>query len=246
MFSDVADAADHLVPGQQRQQPQGKVSPPHASGRRDGKDRQVAEQEIFFGLEQILPALQTAGIVPHFHAEKFHAPLVTGDAQNVAPHLAPKALFRDREWRRQNQVGVFGLLGVAVVTQVVGAVKREACPDRPAAQKRAQRVIEPGVFEQGAVRRVVHQDRQTQLPPTDDDHGHHKAQGIGPGDEKRHGQGDHAPSVQHQIRAHPVRALAQIRVLFGAQTGLGVGGHDKSMGKDAHLVPIDAHKQSQA
>ena len=242
MFGDVAHPADHLVPGQQGQQPQDKVRPPHTGCGRDREDGQVAEKEVLFYGHQFFQALPRARVRAHFCAEKFHAPLITGDAQNVAPHLAPKALTGDGKRGRQNQVGVFGLLGVTMVAQVIGPVKREACPHRPAAQKGTQRVIEAGVLEQGAVRRIVHQYGQAQLPAADDDHGDDEAQGVGPGHKKRHGQRNHAPGMQHQISAHPVRAFAQIGVLLGGQDGLGFDVHGNDRGQRSHLLSFGTSK----
>jgi hypothetical protein len=99
VLGDVADARDHLVPGQQRQEPQRKVSPPHACCRCDAQEDQVGQQEVLFSMKKLLAALPAAGVVAHLVAEKLQTPLHPGDAQDVAPHLAPKALLCDWKGR---------------------------------------------------------------------------------------------------------------------------------------------------
>ena len=112
---------------------------------------------------------------------------------------------------------------MAMVAQVVRPVQSQAGPNGKTAKMRPHKIIQPGVFEQRAVGRVVHQNRQAQLAPADQDHRQDKRQRVGPHDKQCHGQSYHTPRVKHQIKTHGVRASAQERVLFGGELGLGRG-----------------------
>jgi len=131
--------------------------------------------------------------------------------------LAAQAAAGDRKRRRQRKIRIRLLLGMAVMAEVIRAIQGEARTHRRAAQPVAHPVVQTGLVHQQAMRGVVHEDRQAELPAADQHHGQHEAQGVGPQRESGHGREDDAPGVHHQPDAAQAGALAQRLRLLCAQ-----------------------------
>ena len=103
----------------------------------------------------------------------------------------------------RRKVGVFGLLGVAVVFQMIGAVGVEPRAHRRRAQPFADPIVDLLVRMQRPVRRVVHQDRQPQLPRADQHQRKHIGQRVGPEHEHRARGEDQPPGARDQHQPAP-------------------------------------------
>lgn len=215
MFGDVADAADELVPGEQRQQPQHGIEPPVTHGGQPGEQHKVGQQPAgdagrIEPRAAFMPcvALPAPGLAP-----LLLAPLPAGLAGEVAAHLAPQAVAGDRKRRRQHQIGVVGLLGEAVVFQVIGAIELQIGAHRPGAEPLAGELVPAPGAEQQAMGGIMHQDGEAELAPADHHHGEDEAERVGPGGKQRHGAEHQPPGMQHQQRAHEVGPPAEPRQL---------------------------------
>ena len=222
MLGNVADAADQRQPGGHRQQPHQQPHPARARRSEYSKSQRIAQQE------SAIPAQLTAQLgqrgcraagnpLPEALHDRAEALLDEGLAAEVAPDFAGEGCMADWERRRQRQVRVLGLLHIAVVLQVVGAVR----PQCGRAQPGRHPVVDPPVAVQGAVRRVVHQDEQAQLACTD--HHHRQWDQHRPGCTGPHGCADHAPAVRHQPQPAPGRTCTQVLPLRGGEVVQRVG-----------------------
>lgn len=227
VFGDVPEPGDQREPCRHRQQPEHEPGPPDASQDEDQQQGEVDQQK-----RRHRPAgdhgafgevLVTAGGEGP-EGEK-HPLFEEGLAGQVAQDLAAQGGAGDREGGGKDQVGVLGLLGVFMMGEMIRPVGGERGADGDGAQPVAEKVVQPSVRRQAAVRRLMHQDGQAQLARAD--HGDAERDQDRPEDARGHGQGDDGPAVQHQQGADPGRARLEGRPLVGREqverTGAGRG-----------------------
>src|SRR6185369_14035025 len=75
-------------------------------------------------------ALIAAARPTHVAPEDRAGLLPSGLPAEIAPDFSFEARARDREWRRQSEIGILVGAGAAVMNQVVGTVRRDLGPDR--------------------------------------------------------------------------------------------------------------------
>ena len=229
VLRDVPQAGDHREPRRHGQQPQDEEGPPGAEQAEQDQQSEVEQQEggdRAAGDHRVPGEVLVAARLECLQ-RKQDPLLEEGLAGQVADDLAAQGGAAHRKRGGEDEVGVFRLLGVFVVGEMVGAIELQRGPDGRGAQPVAEDVVEPGVRRETAVRGLMHQDRQAQLARADD--------GDGDRDQPRpehpggDGQGDHRPAVGVQQRADPGGARLEGRPGFGREqvggSGAGRGGH---------------------
>ena len=142
MLGDVADAGDHHHPGEQRQQPQQRIGPPHA-----GRGKACEHHGVDGTLRtELFPEMRGAlRQRPFLRAERIRAiaPCAAGSrsARDIAQELAAIAHLRDRKRRRQHQIGIVLLLRARMMLQMIAAIGARLGEDRIGAEPLAQRQI---------------------------------------------------------------------------------------------------------
>src|SRR5690242_8551261 len=94
--------------------------------------------------------------------------LIAGLTGEIADEFAAIAQLRDRERRRQDEVGIVLLLRARMMLQMVAPIGPRFGEDRIGAEPLAQRQIGLLVGRQATMRAVMHQDGQTELARADD------------------------------------------------------------------------------
>ena len=220
MLCDIANAAKELKPCEQRQSPHpdiqhGLVQPPQ-----QGEQTEIGHNKGAFVLHQACDALPDGTFFSHACATLSDALFDAGLATQVTPDFASESSRGDGKGRRQHQIGVIVLLGVAMVCQVIGSVVVQVRTHRAACQPMPDSVVPCRVAHQHPVCGIVHQNTQAQLPTANQRTAHHPCQWIRPSGKHPHAQTHHHPSVQHQQQTHRVGAFAQALVFVCAQRAI--------------------------
>src|SRR6185295_11679033 len=92
---------------------------------------------------------------------------VAGLARNVAPELPAIARPGDRERRREDQIGIVGLLRARMMLQMIAAIGAGLGEDRIGAEPLAQRHVQLLVVGKAAMGAVMHQDSKPELARAD-------------------------------------------------------------------------------
>ena len=213
VLGDVADAQDELEPGEKGEKPEGEAPPPlPGDGRADdaeqhddqkhgregfcegapvGRVGEVARtRDAARGVDRFLVAGELEG-AHDASDEQLHA----GLAGEVAEELAQKARARGGEGQGERQVRVEVRLRVPVVHEVVAAIGAHVRQDRRAAEPATGELVQPAAAEQRVVRSLVHEDREPELPRSDDRDGKEEGERVRPPGEERDGECDRAPGV---------------------------------------------------
>ena len=155
------------------------------------------------GRAQTLPEMQSAFLM----RKVFIAPgtrklgftlLIGGLSGQVADHFSNETFARDRKRCRQNKIGVVFLLCAHVVLQMITAIGVRARQQRIGTEKIAEYFVKFAMRAQRVMRRIMHQNSQTQLARADNHHGQHKSQRVWKEIEQRHGAADNGPGVKNQ------------------------------------------------
>ena len=93
----------------------------------------------------------------------------------------------------------------------------EVAPHRVGAQPVAGPVVQPAIAEQGAMRGVVHEDRESELPRADDEERRHDGRRIRPARDDRERAGDQAPVDGDRDPALPVAQREQFADVVARQ-----------------------------
>ena len=230
MFGDVADAGDDHLPGEQRQQPQQRIGPPHAGGGKAGEQHRVDDKLRTKLFPEMRGALRER---PFLRPERIQqlrlALLVAGLPGDIAHELAAIAHPGDRKRRRQHQIRIVFLLRARVMLQMIAAIGAGLGEDRIGAEPLAQRQIDLLVGRQASMRAVMHQDREPELARADDAHRQQKGQRIGPPRHQRDRAQYQRPRMRDQGDPLPRHALAHGDQLILVQEVAGTHakrGHD--------------------
>jgi hypothetical protein len=106
--------------------------------------------------------------------------LIAGPAGDIAQELAAITDPCDRKRRRQDEIGIVLLLCARMMLQMIAAIGAGLGENRIGAEPLAQGQIDLLVRRQASMRAVVHQDREPELPRTDDAHRQQKGQRVRP------------------------------------------------------------------
>ena len=120
---DPPDARDRLMPGEEGHEPENEVEIPVTAGGKHAENGELRKRRAAELRPIVLQALLEG---PFGLAERVQdlrlALLIAGLTGNVAHHLAPKALACDGKRRGKNEIGIFRLLRVRVMLQVIAAI----------------------------------------------------------------------------------------------------------------------------
>ena len=119
-----------------------------------------------------------------------------GLAGQVAKNFSTEASLIDWKRIRENKVGIVFGLRIQMMLEMVGTVRERIGHDRISEEPLADEIIELGIFEEEFVRAVVHEDGEAELAGADDRERKDEGDRIGPADERRDGEGDHAPGMK--------------------------------------------------
>ena len=159
-----------IMPGQQRQQPQQRIGPPHAGGGKACEQHGVDDElrtELFPEMRGALrerPFIRSPSALSNCALRC----CVAGLAGDIAPEFAAIAQPGDRKRRRQDQIGIVVLLRARMMLQMIAAIGAGLGEDRIGAEPLAQRQVDLLVRRQAAMRAVMHQDREPELARADD------------------------------------------------------------------------------
>ena len=124
-----------------------------------------------------------------------------------------------------------------MMLQVIGPVRVDIAPDRIGAEPVADDVVPPAAPEERPVRRLVHEDREAELPPADDEEGNDDGQRIRcPRDESERRAdeppvgGDREPGAApaHREQLSPFRGRQSVRP-GGGRRGAFAGQHTRTL-----------------
>ena len=230
MLGDVADARNHHHPGQQRQQPQQRIGPPHAGSGKARKQQCVDDKLRTEFFPEMRGALRER---PFLRPERIQqlrlALLVSSPSGDIAQELAAVADPGDRERRRQNEIRIVFLLRTRMMLQVIAAIGAGLGKNRIGAKPLAERQIDLLVRRQASMRAVMHQDGEPELARTDDADRQQKGQRIGPPCDQRNRPQYQRPCMRDQGHPLPRHALTYGDQLILAQKVTGTHakrGHD--------------------
>ena len=208
VLGNVADARHQRQPGRHREKPDAEEPDARAAQSEHNEQDRVGDQEaqhlIGAAGEKALVRIRVVGRTSLEQRQKqrqslFHESL----AGEVADRLAGKTFLGDRKRRGQRQIRILRLLRKSMMLQVVGAVAGKIGPNRHCAQPLPDPFVDRLVRMQAAVRGLVHQDGEAQLPRADDHHRDQPRQRIGPDRHQRNRCRDGAPGVRHQPATAP-------------------------------------------
>ena len=163
-------------------------------------------------------------------------------AGQVAQHLAAQTGAGGRKGLGQRQVGVFGLLGKFVVLEMVGAIGDQVRANRRTGQPLAEEIVRFAHRMQQPVGGVVHQDRQAELAPTDeDDRDQPREQMLTPCGGSHQRDADN-PRMRDEPNSAPARRCRDRRPLAAVEKA--VGREQANGGHGAVITSCDAKRNS--
>jgi hypothetical protein len=209
VLGDVADAADDLIPGGERHEPQEQVEPAVA-------ERGERREEDGIGDERAAPARPHGRAAAIRRSPGQRAP-TRGDADEIAQHVTPEYAPAHRVRRGEREVGIVGLARMPMMQVMPAAIGPNVDADRVGAEPARDPVVDARAGRQSPVRSLVHQDREPELPGADQRNGQDQRGGGRPGDVEPHRADDQGPRVQHESRAAQAGYPAQVAKLGQGQ-----------------------------
>jgi hypothetical protein len=192
------------------QQVQGRV----AAGGEQAKQGGIGDQSPAQGAAVLALAHHDAVAAAAEHGGQ---QLDTGLAADVTPQLAAEAGGADRVAAVVRQVRVLGAACKAMVLAVRGRVGVTVAENRIGGEPLSGVAIQRRGAKQGFVSRLVHEHRQAQLPPAEQEHGGDHGQGIGPASDDGEQEPYQQPVEQYHRAARQVAAPGEVANLVACQ-----------------------------
>jgi hypothetical protein len=139
-----------------------------AGDRQDGEQRDVRDHHAAEALPaRVLRDLHDPGRHADVALQRELEALPARLPAEIAPDLPAETAPRDRERRREREVRIVGRPGLGVVAEMVVPVREHVEIDRVRAEPVPDDIVPAAVAQQDAMRGLVHEDREAELPAAD-------------------------------------------------------------------------------